>query len=116
MEAGEILFKKGLLDQRQLQLARNAQTDGVRLDQAAVGLGLITEEAALRALGDEVGIPFVDLAEMDIDLSLLKGFPPRFIHREALFPIHQNNGSLVVATSDPFNLYPLDEISAATGK
>ncbi len=113
MEAGEILLRKGLLDQRQLELSRDAQTDGTRLDQAAVSLGFITEEAALSALGEEVGIEFVELAETEIDLSLLDGFPPRFIHRETLFPIGQHNGTLTVATSDPFNLYPLDELSVA---
>ena len=115
MEAGEILLRKGLLDHRQLQRSREAQIDGTRLDQAAVQLGFLSEEKALRALGEEVGIEFVDLTETEIDLSLLKQFPLRFIHRENLFPIRQNNGTLVVATSDPFNLYPLDELSVATG-
>jgi type II secretion system protein E len=116
MEVGEILLKKGLLDQRQLEMVRAAQSEGVRLDQAAVNLGLVTEEAALRALGEEVGLEFVDLAETPIDVALLHSFPPKFIHREGLFPIRQHNGTLVVATSDPFNLYPLDELGAATGK
>jgi general secretion pathway protein E/type IV pilus assembly protein PilB len=116
METGDILLKKGLLDQRQLELSRKAQTEGTRLDQAAVQLGFVTEEAALRALGEEVGLDFVDLAEIEVDLSLLKRFPARYIHREGLFPVKQSNGALVVATSDPFNLYPLDELGAATGK
>jgi len=116
MEAGEILLKKGLLDQRQLEMARSAQAEGTRLDQAAVSLGFVSEEAALKALAEEVGLEFVDLVEASIDLSLLRTFPPKFIYREGLFPIRQRNGTLVVATSDPFNLYPLDELGAATGK
>ena len=116
MEAGEILLKKGLLDSRQLDLARQAQTEGARLDQVAVELGFLTEEAALRALGEEVGLDFIDLADADVDLSLLEKFPPKFIYRESLFPIRQQNGTLVVATNDPFNLYPLDELSLTTGK
>ena len=110
-----MLVRKGLLDQRQLELARGAQVDDMRLDQAAVQLGLITEEQALRALAEEVGLEFVDLVDVEADPSLLQGFPLRFIHREALFPIRRTNGTLVVATSDPFNLYPLDELSVATG-
>ena len=78
-------------------------------------LGFVTEEAALKALADEVGLAFVDLVDAEVDLELLKDFPSRFIHRESLFPVHRNNGTLVVATSDPFNLYPLDELSVATG-
>ena len=115
MEAGEILLRKGLLDQRQLDAARAAQTEGVRLDQAAVRLGFIKEEDALRAIGESLGLDFIDLSEAPIDLGLLKDFPQKFIHRASLFPIRRQNGSLTVATSDPFNLYPLDELSAATG-
>jgi general secretion pathway protein E/type IV pilus assembly protein PilB len=115
METGEILLRKGLLDEQQLALARQRQTDGARLDQVAIELGMVTEEAALRALGDAVGLEYVDLAEARVDLSLLKIFPPRLIHRQSLFPIRRENGTLVVATSDPFDLYPLDELSAATG-
>jgi type II secretion system protein E len=115
MDVGEMLLRKRLLDERQLQQARTAQADGTRLDEAAVQLGFLTEEAALRALGEEVGLEFVDLVDAEIDLSLLQDFPTKFIHREALFPIRRSNGTLVVATSNPFNLYPLDELSIATG-
>ena len=52
MEVGEILFKKGLLDQRQLDESRRAQSDGARLDEVAVRLGFVTEEAALQAFDD----------------------------------------------------------------
>ena len=116
MEAGEVLLKKGLLDPKQVEQSRRAQTDGMRLDEAAVKLGFLSEESALRALGEEVGVRFVDLADVEVDLSLLKNFPAKLIHRESVFPIQQKNGSLIVATSDPFNLYALDEISSATGK
>ena len=115
MESGEILLRKGLLNQQQLEQSRHAQTEGTRLDQAAVELGFISEEVALRALGEEVGLEYVDLAEAEIDLSLLRTFPQKFIHRESLFPINQTNGTLVVATNDPFNLYPLDELALTTG-
>jgi general secretion pathway protein E/type IV pilus assembly protein PilB len=115
MEIGEILLRKGLLNDRQLADLRQAQTDGLRLDQLAVQKGLVSEEAVLRALAEEMGLQYIDLTETEIDLELLKRFPQRFIHREGLFPVCQRNGSLVVATSDPFNLYPLDELAAATG-
>jgi len=115
MEAGEILIKRGLLDARQLDHTRRAQEDGVSLVDKAVQLGFVAEDEALRALGDEVGLDFIDLQDSEIDLSLLDSFPRRLIHRQSLFPVRRENGSLVVATSDPFDLYPLDEVSAATG-
>ncbi len=115
MEAGSILVKRGLLSPQQLSQLRLDRPEATRLDVAAVDLGLVSEEAALKALGNECGIPFVDLEQCDIDLSLLRGFPLKLIHRHALFPLHRENGILRVATSDPFDLYPLDELSATTG-
>jgi general secretion pathway protein E/type IV pilus assembly protein PilB len=118
MEAGEILLHRGLLDRRQLDQTRaqaNGHGDGTRLIEAAIGLGFVSEEAALRAVGEEVGIDFLDLADAEIDLSLLKTFPPKLIHRQTLFPIRREHGQLIVATSNPFDLYPLDEVSAALG-
>ncbi len=115
MEAGEILLRRGLLNQRQLDMSRSAQSDGTRLDQVAVDMGFLSEESALKALGSEVGIDFVDLPDAKIDTTLLASFPQKLIHRQNMFPLRRENGSLIVATSDPFDLYPLDEISAATG-
>ena len=118
MEAGEILIRRGLMDRRQLEQTRsqaNGHGDGTRLIEAAIGLGFVTEEAALRAVGEEVGIDFIDLTECEVDLSLLKTFPQKLIHRQSLFPIRRDHGQIVVATSNPFDLYPLDEVSAATG-
>lgn len=115
MEAGEILLRRGLLDDQQLQRTRENQDTGLGLLDSAVQLGYVQEESALRAIADEVGLEFVDLTEAELDLSLLKQFPQRLIYRDALFPVRRDNGSIVVATSDPFDIYPLDEVGAATG-
>jgi len=115
MEAGEILLRRGLLDDLQLQRSRDNQLAGVNLIESAVGLGFVNEETALRAIADEIGLDYVDLTETELDLSLLAKFPQRLIYRDTVFPIRRDNGSLVVATSNPFDLYPLDEVGAATG-
>jgi len=115
MEAGELLKRRGLLNDTQLGQLRQANGDGASVVEKAVALGYVKEEAALQALGDEVGLEYVDLRDIEVDLSLLNGFPHKLIHRQSLFPIRRDNGQLVVATSDPFDLYPIDEVSAATG-
>ena len=115
MDVGEILLSRGLLDERQLDASRTSLNDGQTLVDTAVDLGFVREDEALQAVGEEVGLEFVDLNEADVDLTLLNGFPHKLIHRQSLFPIRRSNGHLVVATSDPFDLYPLDEVAAATG-
>jgi len=115
MDAGQILLKHGLLDEAGLTKASEACANGARLDQTAIALGLVSEADALRAWGEEVGMPLVDLETAEIDLSLLAQFPPKLIHRHGLLPLERRNGAIVVATSDPLNLYPLDEAGAALG-
>jgi type II secretion system protein E len=118
MEAGEILIRRGLMNKGQLDQTRsmaNGHGDGTRLIEQAIQLGFVSEEQALKAVGEEVGIEFIDLTEAEVDLSLLKTFPQKLIHRQTLFPIRKEYGQLIVATCNPFDLYPLDEVSAATG-
>lgn len=114
MHAGEILRRRGLLSEE--QLADSRALDGGDVVQAAVDKGFVDEREALEALAEEVGLDFIDLREAEVDLSALEGFPQRLIYRQSLFPIRFENGSIVVATPDPLDLYPLDEASAATGK
>ena len=116
MHAAEILLQHGLLNQRQLDQAR--QHNGGSVLDSAIALRFVNEDDALRAIGKAIGLEYVDLSSMDNEgemKQLLQDFPQKLIHRQSLFPIRRYNGSLVVATSDPFNLYPLDELSAATG-
>ena len=123
METGDILLHRGLLTQEQLtdlrsvqrEAMRGGQRDAVRIDQVAVQKGVLTEDVVLKNLGDELGIGYVDLLDYPIDLSLLKTFPTRFIHRERIFPVGKYEDMLIVATSDPLNLYPLDEVASITG-
>ncbi|MDR2643349.1 MAG: Flp pilus assembly complex ATPase component TadA [Planctomycetaceae bacterium] len=124
METGDILLHRGLLNESQLdelraiqrESMRNGQRNALRLDQIAVQKGFLNEETVLQHLGEELGIGYVDLPEFPVNLTLLRTFPTRFIHRERIFPISQYEDKLVVATSDPLNLYPLDEVASITGK
>ncbi len=78
-------------------------------------MGFDSEEQAIRAVGEAVGLRTIDLAATKIDLALLQDFPIKLIHRHGIFPICLEEDSLVVATSDAFDLHALDAVSAAVG-
>jgi general secretion pathway protein E len=115
MDAGQILIKHGLVSHADLARAESARTNGDRIDQVAVQLGLVGEIDVLRALAAETGVDYIDLEVADVDLALLQKFPAKLIHRHSLFPVQRTRGAVVVATSDPLHLYPLDEAAAALG-
>ena len=112
MELVDSLVRCGLITQTQLT---QAESRGGDLLSQLVQSGAVDHQTALKTMAQEVGVEYVDLREAEIDLSLLDAFPQKIIYRQVLFPISQENGTIVIATSDPLNFYPLDEISAATG-
>ncbi len=111
-DAGELLVRRGLLSEEQLIRSR-ATAAGTSVVDSAIQNGFVSEDSALRALADETGLEFIDLRKAEADLSLLENFPQKLIYRHAIFPIRREHGSIVVATSNPFDLYPIDEAAAA---
>ena len=114
MDLGQLLINGGLVTQEQVSLARETQA-GIRIDQALVKLGVVTEDAVLRAVADELGMQYIDLKDIEVDTELLAKFPTSSIYRHSLLPLYRENGHVVVATGDPLNLEGLDELSTMTG-
>ena len=119
MDLGTLLHTRGLLSADQLELARSRfsqeKQNGRRVDQVAVDMGLCDEDAALAAVGDELGLPVIDLKDFQIEPGLLARFPTAPIFRHTLLPLHERNGRVVVATGDPFDLEGLDELGSLSG-
>jgi hypothetical protein len=86
MIAGQILLDKGIVDDHQLSLVREALAAGGRLDRVVVDLGFASEEDALAAVGEALGLETIDLANVEIDVALLKQFPVKLIHQHQIFP------------------------------
>jgi general secretion pathway protein E len=75
-----------------------------------------TTELTAAQLAANMGLDYVDLRTIDVDLTALDGFPQRLIYRSGLFPIGFEGESLRVATADPMDIYPIDEASVATSR
>jgi len=116
MQACEILQNQNLLNDTQVETILQSGVSGTDQIDMAVELGYLEQAAALRAIGDSIGVDYVDLRTADIDLGLLEDFPTRLIYREQVFPIAVQDGLILIATSDPFDLYAVDEVAAAIGK
>ncbi len=114
MEIGEVLLRRGLIDTEQMDMARQ-QANGKRIDQIVVEMGLVSEEEALKALAEELGLRYVELKNFEVDQELLSEFPTTAIFRHSLLPLSRENGRVEVATSDPFDLEALDELSSLSG-
>ena len=116
MSIVEVLLEQGLIQPDQLAEAMDLRKkEGVRLDRALVRLGYVTEESFLRIMSEELSIPLVDLSEVEIDVEALRSLPAKLVYRKNLVPVSRTDGTLTVATSDPFDLYAFDELRLLTG-
>lgn len=111
MEIGEIFIQRRLAEPGQVEAARR-DANGRRVDQILVDRGIVPEEDALRALADELHMQYQPLDDVEIDRAVLAKFPPTAVFRHAVLPLFQERGWVVAATSDPFDLEALDELSA----
>ncbi|MCL2006287.1 MAG: Flp pilus assembly complex ATPase component TadA [Planctomycetaceae bacterium] len=101
----------------QFQAIREALQNEGRLASILPILGVRTEEQAYQALAAILRLRLVDLAKSHIDPSILHHFPAKLVHRYEIFPLGtDDNGSLLVATSNPLAMHALDAVSAATAK
>ena len=114
MPLSEMLLQRGQITPEQLAQAR-ATANGRSVDEMLLKMGAVSEEEALITLADELGMRYVDLRDTTIDVALLARFPTTAIFRHALLPLEMRDGSVEVATSDPFDLEALEELSSLSG-
>lgn len=114
MDIGETLLHLGLVTKQQLESAQ-IHPSGGRIDQRLIELGYISEEDTLKTFADMLGTRFLSLKDLKIDLELLNKFPYREIYRHSILPVSRHNGTAVIATSDPFDLEALNELSTLSG-
>ena len=116
MRFENLLTEQGMLTDEQLGEARQAMTDeGLRLDEAVVQLGFVSEGDVQKLLGQALGLRVVSLHERQIEPETLAMVPAKLIFKRQILPIDRENGCLIVATSNPFDLHTIDEIQSRTG-
>lgn len=102
----------------QMRIARSSFEQDGRLQQPILNqLGARTEEIAIAAIAQKLGLPVVNLPKSEIPADVLTDFPSKIIHKRNVFPLGvQPDGALYIATSNPFDLSLVDEVSVAAGK
>jgi type II secretion system protein E len=118
MNLVETLLDQGLISAEQVAEAKqlsHQQRFGGRVDRALVELGHMDEEQLLKMAGEQLAIPLVDLSNQKVDAETIALMPPRFVHRKMLMPLDRSNGTIRVATSDPYDFDAFEELRLMTG-
>lgn len=116
-QLGQLLVRRGLITPEALDAAVVEQErNGRPLGRVLIDRGAISEADLVRALAEQVGFDFVDLAERSVDPSVATVVPESLARRYQALPIGwRDDGKLVVAFADPSNVFAIDDIRALTG-
>jgi len=115
-QLGDILVSQGLISAEQLDKALQEQRNaGHSLGRVLIDLGMLSEMQVVAALAAQIGMRFVDLSEVTLDGAALSKVPGAVCRRHGAIPIAFENGRLVVAMSDPANVFAIDDIRSASG-
>ena len=116
---GDILVEYDYITQEQLEDALAQQKEkGKLLGEMLIELNYITEEDMMRALQTQLGLDFVDLRTYEIDEKVLHMVGEKLVRQYKLLPIAISKTAanvLIVAMSDPMNIFAMDDLSIVTG-
>ncbi|MBI3804805.1 MAG: type II secretion system ATPase GspE [Nitrospirae bacterium] len=113
---GEMLIAEGLLSSEQLKRALAEQkAHGGRIGMVLKTLGLVTEDDIIKVLGRQMGIQYVGLAGIIIEPGVIQLVPEMIARRHQVVPLHKKGSVLVLAMSDPLNVFAIDDVKRITG-
>lgn len=114
---GDYLVEKELITQEQLEavLAAQKETPGKRFGEMVVEKGFITEVLLAQALSAKLRVPYVDLANIEIDEEAVRKIPETLAKKYNVIAINIQGRRLTVATDDPINFNILEDIKMQTG-
>ena len=114
---GQLLVDGRVLTPEQLQHALEVkQTTGKRLGEIVVDLGFTTEGAIAGALAEQYELEFVDLDHVALDREAVALLPEELARRYEALPLRiLEDGTLLLAVTDPTNLANADDLRFALG-
>src|SRR5215510_2211351 len=113
---GELLLRANLISEEQLdQAIAQQKVDGGRLATILTKFGWVKEEDVSRCLGEQYGIPYLDLDSQTIPPEVIRLIPPGIAQKHLVIPVAKVGTTLSMAMADPTNVFAVDDIKFITG-
>lgn len=115
---GDILVDSGLLTPEKLEeaLFEQKQSEGMKLGQVIMQMGMLTDVQIMKALEYQTHIPYIDFSEERIDPAAPGLISESVARKHVAIPIGFEGNMLVVVISDPLDFTVQDEVRYITGK
>ena len=116
IKIGQILLNSGIISNKQLENALKKQSeDGNRLGYHLVNSKAISEEDLNKFLARQQSIESSDLNKIDIDEDVVHLITGDIARRYEVIPISREGRKLIVAMTDPNNLFAIDDLRFSLG-
>lgn len=113
---GEVMVQMGVITREQLIAALDEQKrTKEKLGRILVQRGILTEQQLIETLEFMLGIPHIQMSQVDIDPELVKIVPVHLIRIHKVLPVARRKNTLTLAMSDPLNHQAIEDIQMATG-
>jgi type IV pilus assembly protein PilB len=111
---GEILISEGKIRREQLEMALTMQRDDPRkIGEILLSLGFVTAEDLAQALAKHLKLEYVVISELPpeaVDSKAINLLDEATLRKHMALPLRFEDGRLVVAMSDPNDLYALEDL------
>jgi len=115
---GELLVRSNLITKEQLIKALEEQKSSggqLRLGTVLIRDGYIKESELTAFLSKQYSVPSINLADFDIDPAVVKLLPADVVQKYQAIPVNRAGSTLILAMSDPSNIFAIDDIKFMTG-
>jgi len=114
---GTELVENNLITRSQLLEAQEYMREsGKHLGEALVELGFIKVDTLNEFIAERLNIPYVDLANYDIDLATANLIDEETARKYKIIPLFEIENVVTVAMADPLNIFAIDSLSGMTNK
>jgi len=113
---GQLLLDSGIITDKQLEEALTLQgKDGGRLGYHLVNINAISEPDLNLYLARQQSIEAIDLDKTEVDPDVLALIPSEIAWRYEVIPLERDGRTLIVAMTDPHNLFAIDDLRFSLG-
>lgn len=115
---GDLLVANNLITREHLarSLEQQKESSGqLRLGTILINNGFISEADLTAFLSKQYGVPSINLAELEVDPAVIKIIPSDVAQKYQIIPVNRAGSTLIVAMSDPSNIFAVDDIKFMTG-
>ncbi len=115
---GELLVANNLITREHLTRSLEEQKESsgqLRLGTILIKNGYISEQDLTSFLSKQYGVPSINLSELEVDAAVIKIIPSEIAQKYQIIPVNRAGSTLIVAMSDPSNIFAIDDIKFMTG-